>query len=98
MYVDLESAIQAGYTPSPTFEVLYSVGDYKSVIEPVVADIHRHTKPLCFRFMKNASGKAEMCYRHKTGDKWLPGQKGLELLTVSGLVPTTRSTHFFLHM
>lgn len=82
-FVDLESAIQAGYTPSPDFELFYSVADYKSIIEPVVADINRHTKPLCFRFLKNASGHAEMHYRHRTGDKWIPDKQGLRLLTVS---------------
>lgn len=82
-YTDLESALQAGYTPSPTFELLHSVADYKSVIDPVVADIHRHTKPLCFRFLKDASGHAELHYRFKTGDKWLPEKDGLHMLTVS---------------
>ena len=83
--LDLESAVEAGYTPSPTFEVLESVADYKSIIEPVVADLHRHTKPLCFRLMKDTSGCVQLHYRHKSGDKeWLPKDedKPLVMLTV----------------
>lgn len=83
--LDFESAIQAGYTPSPTFELIESVADYKSLIEPIVADVHRHTKPLCFRFLKHESGYAVMHYRHRSTDKWLPDKKDelLRLLTVS---------------
>ena len=79
--------METGYTPSPQFELLYSVADFKSVIEPVVADIHRHTKPLCFRLMKDESGHVQLHYRHKSGDKWHPNEddeeeKDLVLLTV----------------
>ena len=86
-YADFESAIQAGYTPSPNFELIESVADYKSLIEPVVADIHRHTKPLCFRFLKHVSGYAKMHYKHRSNDKWLPEEddEPLRLLTVEYL-------------
>jgi hypothetical protein len=90
LFTDLESALEAGYTPSPSFELLHSVADFKSMIEPVVADIHRHTKPLCFRLMKDEFGRVQLHYRHKSSDKkWHPNdeddddeQKELFLLTV----------------
>ena len=73
IFLDLECVLESGYTPSPMFEILHSVADYKSVIEPVVADLHRHTKPLCFRIMKDTSGHTQLQYRHKSSDKkWHP--------------------------
>lgn len=86
--LDLESVLEAGYTPSPNFELLHSVADYKSIIEPVVADVHGHTKPLCFRFLKDNSGHAQLNYRFKTSDKkWLPDNDStLHLLTVISLL------------
>lgn len=81
--------METGYTPSPSFELLHSVADFKSVIEPVVADIHRHTKPLCFRFMKDESGKVQLHYKYKSSEKWHPNdddddddEEDLVLLTV----------------
>ena len=62
--------------------LLNSVADFKSLIEPVVADVHGHTKPLCFRFLRSRSGHAEFHYRYKSDDKWLPEEKGIQLLTV----------------
>lgn len=82
--------VETGYTPCPTFELLYSVADFKAMIEPVVADIHRHTKPLCFRLMKDSSGRVQLHYRHKSGEKWHPNEEedddeedDLLILTVS---------------
>lgn len=84
MSIDFESAVQAGYTPSPNFEMLDSVADFKCLVEPALADIHNHTKPLSFRFLKHKSGHAVFQYRHKTSDKkWLPEGDGIRLLTVS---------------
>lgn len=64
--------------------MLDSVVDFKALIEPVLADVHNHTKPLCFRFKKHESGHAEFHYRHNTADGvWLPEEgAGLRLLTV----------------
>jgi len=80
---ELVSAVEESYTPKPQVEIFKGVGDYKSIVEPVMRDIHHHSKPLCFRFLLDKStGKAVFHYRHTTPETWLPSGAGLELLEV----------------
>lgn len=85
--LDFESVVQSGYTPSPIFEVLNCIADFKSILEPVLEDIHQHTKPLCFKILRSETGLAELYYRFTTGDKWLPeDDKKICLLKVFNLM------------
>ena len=80
---ELSSVVEQSYTPKPQVVTLRAVADYKSIIESAVREMHHHSKPLCFRFLLNEStGKAELHYRHKTPEKWLPSGPGLQLLEV----------------
>ena len=57
--------------PHPeTFQMrhMFDVGAW---VEGQVEEIHHHTKPHCFKFIRNEAGKAVMYYRKWSGEEWM---------------------------
>lgn len=77
------SIVQESYTPKPTVKMLTHIADYRSLLDPVVEELHHHSQPWCFRFTyNNSTRKAEMHYKYRSPDAWTPKGAGLILLKV----------------
>ena len=77
------SVVQESYTPKPTVKMLTHIADYRSLLDPVVEELHHHSWPWCFRFTyNNSTRKAEMHYKYRSPDAWTPKGAGIILLKV----------------
>lgn len=79
----LLTTIMDSYTPQPCAALVTKLFDIKSWIAPYINEIHGHTQPHCFRFMKNDNSEVEMHYKQWSGSTWLPEDEGIKLLKVS---------------
>jgi len=61
--------VQESYTPKPTVKMLQHIADYRSLLDPVVEELHLHSQPWCFRFTHNKiTCRAEMHYKYRSPD------------------------------
>ena len=51
--------------------LLQNVYDIKGWLEPYGLELHGHTAPKCFKFIRNADGKCEMYYRNYSHMPWM---------------------------
>ena len=61
-YTELTRAIEESYTPTPEVKVLECVHDVKEWLSPHLHDVHGHTEPLHFKFIKD-DGHTVMMYK-----------------------------------
>ena len=50
--------------------LLDAVYDIKEWLAPHAEQLHDHTQPKCFKFVRNSSGKCEMFYRNYSHMQW----------------------------
>lgn len=50
--------------------MLDAVYDIKDWVAPHAEQLHDHTQPKCFKFIRNSSGKCEMFYRNYSHMQW----------------------------
>ena len=70
LYVDLHKCIEESYSPKPLVRLTTTMYDVKGWLQGVIAEVHRHTHPLCFKFDIDEDGKVVMYSRHWTTDPW----------------------------
>lgn len=75
-------AIRRSSTPTPKTELIDGIWDFKEWMEPYLANIQNHSKYLCFRFSRNASGIVELHYKKFSDMPWEPENEGLKVLSV----------------
>ena len=84
---DLQKQITQSSTPTPTVEVLNTVSDVRSWLEPCIDGLNGHSLPHCFKFFLE-DGKAVMYFRHWSSDAWCNADVAVKLLLASPHVIT----------
>jgi hypothetical protein len=73
-------AIEDSYSPKPTVQMIQYVHDIKEWISPMLKDLHGHSEPLHFKFVKDGIA-TKFLYKHWTTDAW--SEEGVTVLKVS---------------
>ena len=81
IYTDLLKQTKLSTTPEPQATVLSEVKDVKTWISPVLEDIHGHSIPHCFKFIK-CGVEVKMFYKHWSKDPWCDESEAVTLLKV----------------
>ncbi|XP_064397846.1 uncharacterized protein LOC135344551 [Halichondria panicea] len=76
---DLQKQITQSSTPTPTVEVLNTISDVRSWLEPCIDGLNGHSLPHCFKFFLE-DGKAVMYFRHWSSDAWCNADVAVKLL------------------
>ena len=84
---DLQKQITQSSTPTPTVEVLNTISDVRSWLEPCIDGLNGHSLPHCFKFFLE-DGKAVMYFRHWSSDAWCNADVAVKLLLASPHVIT----------
>ena len=81
MYADLLKQTKLCTTPEPNAIVLTEVKNVKSWLTPTLEDIHGHSTPHCFKFIKSC-GEVKMFFKHWSKDPWCDESQAVTLLKV----------------
>ena len=76
---DLQKQITQSSTPTPTVEVLNTISNVRSWLEPCIDGLNGHSLPHCFKFFLE-DGKAVMYFRHWSSDAWCNADVAVKLL------------------
>lgn len=63
--------------------MLKEMYDVKDWLTPAMQQLHNHSNPHIFRFIRGSNGHCQMFYKHWNHEEWEPSaQPGLQLLKV----------------
>ena len=79
-HLELVKAIKDSYNPEPKVTMMHYVHYIKEWLSPHLQDVHGHSQPLHFKFVKD-DNTVKFFYKHWTSDPW--SEEGIQILTVS---------------
>ena len=79
---DLLSETEQSYTLVPLVQMLDGVYDVKSWLTPYIEDIHGHSSPHCFKFIKSNT-EVLLYYKNWSDSSWCPDTSALKILKVN---------------
>ena len=75
--------ISSCYKDVPKADLVQFVYDIKAWIQPHLLDLHNHSHPHIFRFVRGLSGSPVMFYKDWCDSKeWQPSSEGIQLFKV----------------
>ena len=81
LIVDLLEAMESCLQIIKAYPFLLDiVFDLKEWLAPFAEELHAHTQPKCFKFVRNEQGKCEMYYRNYSNMQWEGPQQLLKVL------------------
>lgn len=67
MFEALHNCVPNINTPVFLLDVVYNIKEW---LEPHAEELHYHTEPKCFQFVRNTAGKCEIYYRNNSHMPW----------------------------
>ncbi len=86
MHAGMMTETELSITPQPNVVILREVRNVKEWIQPSLEDLHGHSSPHCFRFIKDEAGDVRMFYKNWSSDPWCDEVDAVKLLKVTGYI------------